>query len=137
MEVLSWTGPESIIYYKSSSSSEKASGRDYIMIEGKFTINYTIPKILPGRYGFYIQAGANSQDYPTLQIYIDGNRIGSNLDLTSAATYNHYSHVWVRGPYAETKIASVDFSSYSEHQITIKSLIQGVFLWDYVKFLPE
>jgi uncharacterized surface protein with fasciclin (FAS1) repeats len=137
MEVLSWTGPESIIYYKSSSSSEKASGRDYLLIEGEFNINYIVPKILPGRYGFYIRAGTNSSDYPTIQIFIDGNRIGSNLDLTSAAEYNPYSHKWVRGPYAELKVASVDFSKYTEHTVTVKSLIRGIFLWDYVRFYPE
>lgn len=137
MEVLNWKGPESIIYFKSSTSSEEASNNDYIMIEGKFTISYTVPKILPGRYEFYIRTGVNDKNYPILQVFIDGNRIGSNLDLTSMGVFNPVSQRYSRDPYYEMKVASVDFSKYREHTITIKTLVQGVFIWDYVRFRPE
>ena len=47
-EVISWTGPRSIIYVKSSSTSELASNQDYLRIEGNFTLNYKIPRFFPG-----------------------------------------------------------------------------------------
>src|SRR4030042_3630532 len=49
-EEIYWTGAKKIIYVKSSSTSEKASAKDYIQIEGNFSIEYIMPKILPGKY---------------------------------------------------------------------------------------
>jgi len=129
LEVINWTGPESIIYFKSSNTAHKASRDDYISVDGRFTINYIIPKIMPGRYGFYVRAGVGDNDNATIRVFLDEKRKGGNIDLTSNPAKNQ--------PYYDFKMGVVDFAKYEEHIVTIKSLILGNFVWDYVQFRPE
>jgi len=130
LEVISWTGPESISYIKSSSSTHPAHRDDYILIDGRFTIEYTIPKILPGRYGFYLRTGVGSTRNANIRVFLDEQKKGSNIDLTlrpssSVNSYNNY------------KVGVVEFAEYQEHTVTIKTLIPGRLIWDYVQFRPE
>jgi uncharacterized surface protein with fasciclin (FAS1) repeats len=138
LEVIDWTGPKQIKYFKSSSSSELAAAGDYIEIEGNFIINYTIPKILPGRYNFFLRAHAlnNNNEHATILIYIDGKRMSGNYNLnsggSSTAPYN------VNNDWRGYEIGIVEFSNYTEHTITVETLIPGKFIWDYVGFyFPE
>lgn len=138
LEVISWTGPKEITFHKSSSTSEKASNTDYIEIEGNFVINYTMPKILPGRYNLFLRAnGWNSNnEHATIMVYIDGERMSGNFDLnTGGSSSDPYriNDIW-----DGYEIGNVEFTKYKEHTITVESLIPGKFLWDRVGFnLPE
>jgi len=140
LEVLSWTGPESIIYRRYSSSSS-LTNNDYLLIEGDFTITYNIPKILPGRYRMYIRTGANNNIYPTVQVFLDGKRIGSNLDLTAGKV--HYeeggasSSIARKDPYDSFKCGTIELTDYEGHTVTVYSLVPGRLLFDYVQFVPE
>ncbi len=125
MEVLNWTGPESILYIKSSSGIP-ANSNDYIEIDGNFTISYTIPQILPGKYTVRLKTHRSNSENATIQIYIDGNRLGSSFDLTSGGN-----------PYDTFTVGSTEFFGYEEHLVSIHTLLPGVLIWDFIQFLPE
>jgi uncharacterized surface protein with fasciclin (FAS1) repeats len=129
-EVLRWEGPEEILYVKKSSSSgEKASYRDYLQIEGNYNIYYTMPEILPGVYKLQLRTDATYPENATVEVYLDGKKIGSNFNLTSGGTANNPYNIFV--------IGSVELNAYTEHTIRIKTLIPGRMIWDYVRFEPK
>ncbi len=125
MEVLYWTGPESILYIKAGSSIP-ANSNDYIEIEGNFTITYSIPKILPGKYRMRLKTHRNGSENATIQVYLDGKRMGSSFDLTAGGN-----------PYNTFTVGSVEFFGYEEHTVLIQSLLPGRMMWDFVQFEPE
>lgn len=124
MEVLSWSGPEYITYVKASAMS--ANNNDYIELEGNFTIEYIIPKILPGKYIIEFKTQSNDIDNANIQVAFDGKRLGSIFDLTSGGN-----------PYNVFRVGVVDFQDYETHTITVNSLLPGKFTWDFVRFTPE
>ncbi|MCK4751682.1 MAG: fasciclin domain-containing protein, partial [Bacteroidales bacterium] len=109
-EVIWWEGPESIKYVKSSSSPEgqPVSG-DFLEIEGNFTIQYTMPKIMTGIYKVQLRIEARNSENATIQVSLDGTRIGSNFSLISGGTYNY--------PYYDFEIGTVELTEYSKHTI--------------------
>lgn len=125
LEVLDWTGPEGIKYYYSSSAIS-ASNNDYIEIQGNFTLNYITPEILPGKYQVRIKSDCSNTQNASIQVYIDGKRMGSSFDLTSGGN-----------PFKTFSVGSVEFFTYESHQISINSLIPGFFKWDFIQFIPE
>jgi len=127
-EYIYWSGPEYIEYTKAG-SSERAAGDDYITIKGRFSIQYTMPKILPGKYELLVRTNALSSQNATVLVFLDGKRIGGNFDLTRGGSTNN--------PYHEFEIGVVEFVKYSGHTIVIESLIPGTMIWDYVRFEPE
>lgn len=125
--LISWTGVDEIKYIKSSSGIS-AQSNDYLSISGNFTIYYTIPKILPGTYGVSIKADVSSQDNATIQVYIDGVRVGSGLDLTIKNRDND--------TFRDKPLGNINFLEYKTHVVEIKTIASGIFLWDYIKFEP-
>ncbi len=128
-EFITWSGPEAITYTKSSSSSERAWSNDYLEIEGNFVIEYTMPKILPGKYQLQVATNALSLLNATIVVSLDGKRMGGNFDLTKGGTGNN--------PYFSFKIGIVEFVKYSGHTIKVESLLPGRMIWDGVLFVPE
>ena len=126
-EVITWTGPENIVFAKVT--GDRANNNDYLLIKGNFSITYTIPKIIPGKYSVTLKAHSISQNNATIRVFIDEKKIGGNLDLTTGGT--------AANPYKVYTLGSLEFSSYSDHTITVTSLIPGQFLWDYISFIPE
>lgn len=124
LEVLSWFGPDYITYVKSSPMS--ATNNDYIELEGNFTIEYKIPKILPGKYVIEFKTESNDNENANIQVAFDGKRLGSSFDLTSGGN-----------PYDVFRIGIVEFQNYETHTITVNSLLPGKFTWDFVRFTPE
>ena len=114
-----------MVYIRSASASEKAWDKDYIKVEGDFRIYYTIPKVLAGNYEVMINANANSNQNATIQIFIDGKRIGSSFDLSSGGN-----------PYLYFKAGKVSFLTSQEHLVEIRSLVPGLFEWDIIQFRP-
>lgn len=125
--VLSWAGVEEFIWFKSSSSFEQASNRDYIFVDGDFSISYNIPQILPGRYGFQIRANSAWSDNATVQVFLDGKKVGGNVNLTTGGASGN-------NPYRLINLGVIDLTKYEKHNITIRSLIPGRFIWDFVRF---
>jgi hypothetical protein len=124
---LLWSGVEEFYYVKSSSSSERASNTDYILIDGDFSVTYTIPKILPGIYGMQIRMNTARSDNATVQVYLDGKKMGGNVSLTQGGANNS-------NPYRIKNMGIIEFGKYEEHTVTVRSLIPGRMAWDYVRF---
>jgi uncharacterized surface protein with fasciclin (FAS1) repeats len=127
-EAISWTGPD-FIYYVKSSASEQAWLDDYLWLTGNFSIEYTMSRILPGRYKLQLRTNAYSSNNASIQVSLDGKRIGGNFDLTRGGTGSN--------PYNVFDIGVVELVQYSEHTIRIESIIPGRMIWDAVIFEPE
>lgn len=124
---MSWSGVEEIKWVKSPDDSEKASNKDYIEIEGDFLVSYDIPKILPGKYELQLKANNDEKSNATIQVFLDGKQIGSNMNLTTGGQNNS-------NPYRTLTLGVVEFSVYEEHTVSVRSLIPGRFVWDWVRF---
>lgn len=125
--ILSWEGVDEFRWTKSSSSQERASNRDYIEVDGDFSVSYDIPQILPGRYGLQIRANSAYNDNATIQVFLDGKQIGGNVNLTTGGASGN-------NPYRLINLGIVELGEYKVHNITVKSLIPGLFIWDYIRF---
>ncbi|MFW5877943.1 MAG: hypothetical protein ACOCUP_02405, partial [bacterium] len=127
--VLSWTGVEEIIYFKSGTNM-KAIGNDYIQAFGDFTINYKIPKILPGTYTVIFRADAhdNNNSNAVVELFIDGNKQGGNINLTTGANAGN--------PFKDFNQNTIEFSTYTTHTVTVRTLLPGMLIWDCIEFNP-
>ena len=125
--ILSWSGTDELIWEKRSSSQESANNQDYLEIEGDFSISYEIPKILPGQYGCQIRANYEGDKNATIQVFLDGKQIGGNLNLTTGGASG-------ANPYRLKNLGVVEFPIYDKHTVTIRSLIPGKFIWDFIRF---
>lgn len=131
---ITWTGAN-LTFVQSVDPAEAAWDKDYLQIEGDFSITYNVPKMVQGKYDVALRAGADYADsqnpnkvsvYPVVEMYIDGIKIGGLIDLTTGGSATN--------PYVEYKVGSVDFKKYDGHAVTIKSLIPGRFVWDNLIF---
>jgi hypothetical protein len=125
--ILSWSGVDEFRWVKSSSSQERASNRDYIEVDGDFMVSYDIPQILPGRYGMQIRANSAFGDNATIQVFLDGKKVGGNVNLTTGGQSGN-------NPYRLINLGVIEFGEYKRHNITVRSLIPGLFIWDFIRF---
>jgi len=139
LEKIQWTGSEILWYCLASDpDSEPAQGGDYIELEGNFTIHYTIPRILAGKYSMYLRAhGYNtSNEHATVIVYFDGKRMGNSFNLNSGG-------ISITEPYkinnnnSGYRLGSVELTKYQEHIVTIETLVPGILRWDNISFKPE
>jgi uncharacterized surface protein with fasciclin (FAS1) repeats len=128
-QVLNWTGIEEIRYVKSSSELSGIWNNDYIEINGDFTVTFKVPKVLPGKYMFQIRANDEYYNNATVQVFLDGKRIGGNFDLSTNP--NNWS------AFNNFDIGQVNLANYEEHEVKIKTLIPGRLTWDAVRFVPS
>jgi len=126
MTRLKWTADE--LFYVKEGSESAASNDDYIYSDGDFTITYTIPPIVQGRYELALRANSYYSNNALVEVYMDGKKIGSTVDLTRGAS--------AAKPFDEKTVGTIIFNNYREHVIEIKSLIPGRFTWDYIRFNP-
>jgi len=105
-----------------------ASNNDYLMIDGDFTVSYTIPKIVQGKYRVNLRAESFNATNVVLELYIDNKKVGGMVDLSLGGT--------AASPFRNIALGTVEFSSYEEHDVEVKCLIPGRFLWDYIRFEP-
>lgn len=129
LELIRWEGPESLIYVKGSSSDNNAHNRDYIVLTGSFDFEYDMPKIMPGRYLVEIKADAYGNENATIQVRIDGKRMGGNINLTRGGNSNN--------SFFPFSIGIIEFTRYEGHLLEVNSLIPGVMKLDMVRFTPE
>jgi hypothetical protein len=121
---ISWEGPDQVTYYKSSTAHD-AENNDYIQIDGDFTIHYQIPRVLPGSYRVELRAHSNSSANALVEIMIDGRKIGGTVNLTTGGTYR------------VVNLGTINFANYEPHLISVKSILPGRFIWDYIQFVPN
>jgi uncharacterized surface protein with fasciclin (FAS1) repeats len=139
-ESLRWQGPDFLMYYKSSSTSEPAENDDYIELEGNFIISYTMPKVLPGKYVMFLKAHGlnNNNEHATVIVYLDGKRMGNAYNLNSGGrSVNPYQVAQYKNVWEGYNCGSVEFNKYLEHTVTIESMIPGILRWDNIRFVPE
>lgn len=126
---INWSGAD--LYYVSKDEGSQADGEDYLMINDAssiFSISYTIPKIVQGRYRVILRAHAYSASNAVVQVYIDGKKLGGIIDLSSAGNG--------QDPFFNIVLGLNEFKKFEEHKVEIKSMIPGRLLWDYIKFEP-
>jgi uncharacterized surface protein with fasciclin (FAS1) repeats len=126
MNRLNWTGAE--LFFIKESTESTASNDDYLLIDGDFSIQYTIPQVVQGRYNLILRAESFSRRNALVEVYLDGRKIGSTVDLTSGGT--------TASPYRNVTLGAINFNRYTEHVIEIRAMIPGRFLWDYIRFTP-
>lgn len=131
MHNVTWSDDSKLTYVKSLDETEKAWGKDYLFIEGDFTITYRVPKIIQGKYNVYFQANAYSSANALVEILIDGNKVGGLVDMTKGGSSSSPYFNW-----PGFKVGSVDFKKYDHHDVQIKTLIPGRLMWDYIRFEP-
>lgn len=127
LNTLNWTGAD-LYFVELGDQESTAWGSDYLEIDGDFEIAYKIPKIVQGKYELFIGAERFNNQNALIEVFLDGNKIGSFVDLTRGGSANN--------PFQNTLIGEVDLKTYQSHVITVRSLIPGRFLWDYVRFEP-
>jgi uncharacterized surface protein with fasciclin (FAS1) repeats len=124
---LNWKGAELNFVYLGSQPTS-AWNADYLEIVGDFEISYQIPKIIQGRYNMFLGTERFNNQNALIEVFVDGNKLGGFIDLTSGGSAN--------SPFQSVLIGTVVFNTFQTHNIEIKSLIPGRFLWDYVRFVP-
>lgn len=129
LNVITWTGGnDKLTFVKKDDEDEdeQAWNKDYILIDGDFSISYTLPLMVQGTYDVSIRAHAYSASNALVEVFIDGVKTGGLVDLTSGGSSSN--------PYAEKKLGSITFLKYEPHTVTVKTLIPGTFYWDNVDF---
>lgn len=126
---ITWTGGnDQLLFVKSDDESLTAWGKDYIQMEGDFSISYNLPRIVQGNYELSIRAHAFSSENALVEVFFDGVKVGGLVDLTVGGNSNN--------PYIQIELGTVNLINYESHVITVRSLIPGFFNWDYVHFKP-
>ncbi len=126
---LTWTGGnDQLLFVQTDDETNTAWNLNYLVMEGDFSISYTLPPIVQGNYELSIRAHAFSSDNALVEIFFDGVKIGGLVDLTTGGT--------AQAPYIEVELGTVSIVSYESHVVTVKSLIPGFFNWDVVRFEP-
>jgi uncharacterized surface protein with fasciclin (FAS1) repeats len=123
------------LFFVTGETSSTAWNKDYLMINGDFTISYTIPKLVQGEYEIFLRAESSTETNAVIQMYIDGKAIGGLINLgTGGTSYDAFRRQESNGN--EQPIGKFKFIKYESHTIFIKSLIPGRFLWDVIQFKP-
>ena len=131
LSTITWTGGnDQILFVMNDVESEQAWSKDYVEINGDFSITYKLPRIVAGTYNMLIRAHAFSDENALVEIYFDGVKIGGLVDLKTLGTENY--------PYVDVKVGEITLLEYEPHEVTVRSLISGKFIWDVVIFrIPE
>ena len=129
---LDWTRSDGeLVYVRDNTLGNGAQNRDYIKLEGNFRIDYEIgTKLLPGEYKVILAAKTGTNDnYAMIELLIDGKKVGDNVNLATESSRGSIPFDWI-------SIGTVRLDSYSNHMVTVRSLVSGKFMWDYIRFEP-
>ena len=124
---IEWSGAD-LFFVDLGDQESSAWGNDYLEINGDFTLSYTIPRIIQGRYRVYLRAEAFNAQNALVEVFIDGKKTGSFVDLSTGGSSN--------SPFQTRELGTVDFKRYTTHKVEIRPLIPGRFLWDFIRFEP-
>jgi len=125
LKTIQWTGND-LFFVHSGSVQNGANNNDYMKIEGDFTIKYSLPKVVQGRYDVYLKADRFSTQNAIVEVFVDDKKIGTIVSLLSGGSSSN--------PFQYFKIGSTEFSRYTEHTVEIRALIPGIFKWDLIEF---
>jgi uncharacterized surface protein with fasciclin (FAS1) repeats len=139
LSYISWTGGiDEMIFVKEIPEDQLEEGveahpswgENYIIVDGDFSLNYQVPRIVPGNYIFKIHAHAynvDDQENAIIEVYFDGRKIGGMVDLTNSGSEdNPYEYI--------TLSENLEIKEYTTHDVTFKSLVPGKFELDVVIF---
>ena len=127
LEYITWEG-EDLIYVKEADEESPAWSQDYIYLNGDFRVTYVIPKLVQGNYTVFIRAEAYNNLNALVEVFIDGKKLGSLVNLTTGGSSNY--------PFATIELGTINFLKYDSHTVEVRSLVPGRFLWDHVRFEP-
>jgi len=125
-EVIHWEGTKEMIYAVGSDAAD-AWEDDFLELDGPFIFAFNTPRIFPGSYDFMIRVHSADYDNAVIQVYLDGKRMGANLNLKSSGSNNDF---------VVYTIGSVEFLDYSSHEIKINTIIPGKMQLDMIRFEP-
>ena len=124
---IKWTGAD-LFFNELGDQQSSARGSDYLEITGDFRIYYEIPRIVQGKYKVFLGADCYNSKNALVEVYIDGKKISSIIDLTQGGSAN--------SPFIGKELGTIDFKKYETHTVEVRPLIPGRFLWDYIRFQP-
>jgi uncharacterized surface protein with fasciclin (FAS1) repeats len=127
LKTIKWSGAK-LNFVEAGDNMPSAWSGDYLLIDGDFTISYTIPKLVQGNYTVFLGADAFNPLNALVQVYIDGQSVGALLDLSTGGSSG--------APFIRIELGTINFLKYESHKIVVKSLIPGRFGWDYIRFEP-
>jgi uncharacterized surface protein with fasciclin (FAS1) repeats len=127
LNTIHWKGAD-LTFVEAGENIISAWGGDYLLIDGDFSISYTIPKLVQGNYTVLLGADSFNSRNALIQVYIDGKNIGGLIDLSTGGNSD--------APFIQIELGTMNFQKYESHTIEVKSLIPGRFAWDYIRFEP-
>jgi uncharacterized surface protein with fasciclin (FAS1) repeats len=127
LNYINWFGSD-LFYVNLGEQNTTARGGDYLMLNGNFSISYSIPKIVQGKYRIFLGADALNNENAVIELFVDGKVVGGLINLTTGGTFSQ--------PFRKIEIGTVDFNRYARHLVEIYPVIPGRFLWDYIQFEP-
>lgn len=125
---ITWQGSD-LFFVQEAEESHPAWGGDYLQLGGDFSITYEVPKIVQGSYLVYLRAESFNNLNALVEVFIDGKKLGGLIDLTTGGSAD--------SPYQQIELGTMNFVKYERHTVQVRSLIPGLFLWDYVRFEPN
>lgn len=124
---IDWEGVD-LFFTEKGDEQTSAWGNDYLEMDGDFRISYEIPRIVQGKYKVFLGAERFNTANALVEVYIDGKKVSSLIDLSQGGTSNN--------PFQRIELGTVDFKRYESHKVEVIPLIPGRFLWDYIRFEP-
>ncbi|HLO58017.1 MAG TPA: fasciclin domain-containing protein [Bacteroidales bacterium] len=133
---ITYSGSElNYIKYSEEDNPNGLWSTDCVQLDGDFTFNFKLPKIVQGNYTVYLQADFYSpnKENAVVEIFIDGKKVGGTIDLSSDPQVNASS----TNPIGTKEVGTINFIKYDSHTLTVKSLIPGTFTGDFIRFEPK
>jgi len=125
---IKWSGSD-LFFVKDAEEDHPAWGSDYLLLGGDFSITYEVPKLVQGSYMVYLRAESFNGLNALVEVFIDGKKLGGLIDLTTGGSSEY--------PFQQIELGTISFVKYDRHTVQVRSLIPGLFLWDYVRFEPN
>jgi hypothetical protein len=122
-------GIDYLFYTQLATNATGVNNNDYLTLTGNFEFTYNTPRILGGEYEVSITAHRDNRYNAMLEIYVDGEKIGGIIDLTSGSTSGS-------GFPPDFVLGNVEFIKNERHNIKIVSLVPGRLLLDKIVFKP-
>jgi hypothetical protein len=127
LQFIEWENVD-LFFTERGDEQTSAWGNDYLEMNGDFKISYVVPKIVQGKYKVFLGAERYNTANALVEVYIDGKKVSSLVDLSQGGTANN--------PFQKIELGTIDFKKYESHKVEVIPLIPGRFLWDYIRFEP-
>jgi len=125
LEFISLIGTRRLLYVKSPNSIPGNSNSDYVQVSGDIDFSFRTPKILAGRYRLRLVLDRGNSRYASIQTLVDENKVGVVIDLTKDSQQ-----------FRTFTIGTVEFSDFSSHTVSLRTVVPGLLLIDRIIFEP-